>query len=165
MWSKTRKALYERTADSLKSRINYEFYMKKRSYMDRALYIQADQKRCFVTTPKHLEWEWLFRRNILNALNIPYSYEKKTEEFISLLVVKYVGEAEIDFVMRSIHLYLNEYSFEECLSGENYFVYLLALLDRRLGKRRLRKIYDNMENEPEWIRKFILLRAEAEHIC
>lgn len=64
--------------------------------------------------------------------------------------------------IKRVHEYLNCVSIEECLSGEDYFLYLLAILDRRVGKRRIRRIYENIDKEPEWIQKFIILRAEAE---
>lgn len=168
MWSKTKKALMDRMAESIKPRVNYEFYMKQKSYLDRAFFIQIDKKRYFASVPGCAGLIWDFERGVAKALAIPYqNYEewKKAEEVGKLLAMKYIEEAGIDFVMQSIHLYLNEYSFEESLSSENYFIYLLAILDRRLGKRRLKEIYKKIEKEPEWIRRFILLRAEAENIC
>ena len=35
----------------------------------------------------------------------------------------------------------------------------LAVIDARLGKRRIKALADNVENEPEWLRKWIQLRA------
>ena len=35
----------------------------------------------------------------------------------------------------------------------------LAVLDARLGKRRIKALADNIENEPEWLRKWIQLRV------
>ena len=64
MWSKTRKALYERTAQCLKHRVNYEFYMKQKSYIDRALFISIDKKRRFATTPGCWDWSMSFEREI-----------------------------------------------------------------------------------------------------
>lgn len=61
-----------------------------------------------------------------------------------------------------IHPYLNELSINEALTHDNYFIRLLALLDNRIGKRRLRPLLDNIDNEPEWFRKWIRLRCEAE---
>lgn len=45
--------------------------------------------------------------------------------------------------IEKVHEYLNCVSIGECLSGEDYFLYLLAILDRRLGKRRIHRIYEN----------------------
>lgn len=57
---------------------------------------------------------------------------------------------------------MNICSIDDCMSGKNYFLYMLGILDRRLGKRRIEKLLQDIYNEPEWIRKFILLRAETE---
>ena len=35
----------------------------------------------------------------------------------------------------------------------------LAVIDARLGKRRIKALADNIENEPEWLRKWIQLRV------
>ena len=42
----------------------------------------------------------------------------------------------------------------------NYFIRLLAVLDARLGKRRVKALADNIDNEPEWFRKWIMLRTQ-----
>ena len=41
-------------------------------------------------------------------------------------------------------------------------VRIFALLDRRLGKRRLAALEETMGNELDWVRPFYLLRMEAE---
>ena len=35
----------------------------------------------------------------------------------------------------------------------------LAVIDARLGKCRIKALADNIENEPEWLRKWIQLRV------
>ena len=74
------------------------------------------------------------------------------------------GFMDVDSIMLCIHKYLNVYSARECLDSGNYILKLLAVLDRRIGKRTVKKLADNISNEPEWFRKFILLRAEGEGI-
>ena len=53
-------------------------------------------------------------------------------------------------------------SMETSQSSENPIVRIFALLDRRLGKRRLAALEETMENELDWVRPFYLLRIEAE---
>ena len=50
-------------------------------------------------------------------------------------------------------------SIDEAIAHDNYFIRLLAVLDARLGKRRIKALAGNIGNEPEWFRKWILLRA------
>jgi hypothetical protein len=87
------------------------------------------------------------------------AYKKAT-----LLAIKNTGLVSWYNVPSFLHLYLNVLSIDECLSGDNYFLYLLAILDKRTGKRRIKKLYENLDNEPEWIRRFIILRSEGEGI-
>lgn len=74
------------------------------------------------------------------------------------------GLFEIADVAYAMHLYLNVYSIEECLNWENPLTYLFAVFDRRIGKGTIRKLYEDMENKPQWIQRFIRLRAETEGI-
>ena len=63
------------------------------------------------------------------------------------------------YALEYIHQYLNVLSIDEAIAHENYFIRLLAVLDARLGKRRIKTLADNIDDEPEWFRKWILLRA------
>lgn len=53
-------------------------------------------------------------------------------------------------------------SIEASLSSEHPIVRIFALLDRRLGKRRLAALEETMEKELDWVRPFYLLRMEVE---
>lgn len=55
-------------------------------------------------------------------------------------------------------------SIEKSLSSENAIVRVFAILDRRIGKRRLRSIQENIHNEGEVFRTFFNIRATAEGI-
>lgn len=53
-------------------------------------------------------------------------------------------------------------SIESSLADEHPIVRIFALLDRRLGKRRLAALEETIEQELDWVRPFYLLRMEAE---
>ncbi len=53
-------------------------------------------------------------------------------------------------------------SIEASLASEHPIVRIFALLDRRLGKRRLAALEKAMEQELDWVRPFYRLRMEAE---
>lgn len=56
-------------------------------------------------------------------------------------------------------------SIEDSLNGKNGVVKLFAILDRRVGKRRLRTLWKaGWGREPEYLLPFLLLRLEAEGI-
>ena len=53
-------------------------------------------------------------------------------------------------------------SIEKSLTSENPLVRVFALLDRRLGKRRLLALEESMEQELDWVRAFYVIRMQAE---
>ena len=53
-------------------------------------------------------------------------------------------------------------SIEKSLTSENPLVRIFALLDRRLGKRRLLALEESMEQELDWVRAFYVIRMQAE---
>lgn len=58
----------------------------------------------------------------------------------------------------------NIHSISENLNSENAIVRMLAILDRRVGKRQLLKLVDKVDKEPEWLRQFYIIRLEGEGI-
>lgn len=61
----------------------------------------------------------------------------------------------------AFYLFDNQ-SIEESLSSDNPLVRIFALLDRRLGKRRLLAIESKMDQELPWVRMFYAIRMRAE---
>ena len=82
----------------------------------------------------------------------------------------YMDEVALDlgcFDQRCFYSSFEEFdtqSIDESLKSDNLFVRIFAILDRRIGKRRLLKIREEIENEPEIIQFFYNVRVEAEHL-
>ena len=55
-------------------------------------------------------------------------------------------------------------SIEKSLYSENLIVRIFAVLDRRVGKRRLLTLKENIENEPDTFKEFFAIRIRAEGI-
>lgn len=53
-------------------------------------------------------------------------------------------------------------SIEKSLRSDNLIVRILAILDRRVGKRRLLQMKETIENEPKHFQAFFAIRMEAE---
>ena len=53
-------------------------------------------------------------------------------------------------------------SIEKSLKSDDLIVRIMAVLDRRVGKRRLLLMKEKMENEPETFREFYAIRMKAE---
>ena len=82
----------------------------------------------------------------------------------------YMDEVALDlgcFDQRCFYSSFEEFdnqSIDESLKSDNLFVRIFAIFDRRIGKRRLLKIREEIENEPEIIQFFYNVRVEAEHL-
>ena len=63
----------------------------------------------------------------------------------------------------SFYTYHNN-SIEKSLASSNPVVRLFAILDKRVGKRRLEKLVSEVKKQPEWLQFFYKLRLEAEGI-
>ena len=55
-------------------------------------------------------------------------------------------------------------SIEKSLCSENMFVRIFAVLDRRVGKRKLISMKESIENEPDTFKEFFAIRMNAEGI-
>lgn len=55
-------------------------------------------------------------------------------------------------------------SIDDSLASENLLIKIFALLDRRVGKRRLTKMKSEMSKEPSIIRLFYMIRMKAENL-
>lgn len=171
MWSKTKKALMDRTADCLKKRVRYNFEVyttnKCKWWTETPVfYIYVDDKLWFASNPNYYgkKSEYLSKNvdNSLHGHEYWEAYEKAEPHAVDY--ASSYGLMDIHPMMRHIHEYLNVLSVKECLDGENYILKMLAVFDRRVGKRTIKKLIDNIPNEPEWFRKYIILRAENEGI-
>ena len=55
-------------------------------------------------------------------------------------------------------------SIEKSLKSENLMIRIFAILDKRVGKRRLISMKDGISEEPEIFRQFYTIRSKAEGI-
>lgn len=70
---------------------------------------------------------------------------------------------ETDFTAAA-SAYLNT-DIADALRSENYLFRVFAFMDKRVGKRTLLKIREEADALPEWVRKFYVLRCEAEGLA
>ena len=67
-----------------------------------------------------------------------------------------------DFII-SISIYLKS-DIMTSLYSDNYLLRVFAYMDRRIGKRTLINIRDEVDNLPDWVKQFYQLRCEADGI-
>ena len=70
---------------------------------------------------------------------------------------------EIYHITDAIRTYLNQ-PIGQSIRSENPAVRLFAVLDRRVGKRALRRLRDEVAVQPEWLRPIYRLRLAAEEL-
>ena len=151
MWSKTKQTLESRLPEDLKGRVKYHYDVYRDGSSEiQSMSIRVDGDVWFCTDPRY--WTELYK--------IDYRGRNGLE------VIKntgYVGNSWGE-AMKYVHQFLNVLSIDEAIASENYFIRMLALLDSRLGKRRIRKLAEHVEEEPEWFRKWIMLRLKTKQV-
>ncbi len=72
------------------------------------------------------------------------------------------GVFELHDITDAIRIYTQS-SIDSSLEHENPMVRLFAVLDYRVGKRRLHKIANTIDEQPKWLKQFYILRLDVEN--
>jgi len=155
-WSKLKKQMHDLLCDSLKNKISY-FYTSYHEVHD--VYGRATINYCKKEIVAFL-WVQAYEqeRDVTDLVSKgkDFSYEKLEKE-------KWMPECKLcegDFTS-SLTAYLNT-DVASAIESENYILRVLAYMDRRIGKRTLIKIRDDVEALPAWVKQFYYIRCEAE---
>lgn len=73
------------------------------------------------------------------------------------------GIFSVYYFTHALREYLNQ-EIRKSICSDNPLVRILAVLDRRVGKRTLERVGKSFKMEPEWVQPFYKLRLDAEHI-
>ncbi|MBO5983326.1 MAG: hypothetical protein J6Q06_05630 [Clostridia bacterium] len=151
-WSNLKKQLSELLCDSLKEKVSYFYtnYHNVHNVYGRAT-INYDKKEL-------VEFAWVDR------------YVQESEEYGEFenlpkeeLEAKWMSEGKLsdyDFI-QSATSYLNV-DVADALNSKDYLHKIFAYMDRRVGKRTLLKIKDEVKDLPQWVQQFYQLRCEAD---
>lgn len=174
-WSKTRKILEEEMlCDSLKGRVQY-FLTHYHDAPDQygRFCIRVDGKEYVHANPYNERYSFEEEKKIKAEQHIPrrewtgrrflYDEENRIIEDQVAAQMIHDNKMEIYHVTSAIEEYLQS-DIQTSLASSNEMVRLLAVLDRRVGKRSLERLKDEVDKQPEWLKKFYLLRLEAEGI-
>ena len=161
-WSKMRcKLEKEYLAESLKGHITYfaTSYSKCPDHEGRAA-ILLDGKEIIEGSYRE-QWSSVkiaqFPRDEKYADRLRYEFPYIDETAVKL------GQ----FDQRCFYSAFGEYdnqSIEESLESENLLVRIFAVLDRRVGKRRLVRLYEACSDDDEILRMMLRIRIRAEGI-
>ncbi len=160
-WSAIRAKLEnEYLAPSIRGRIQYfcTTYNKCHDREGRAA-IRLDG--CEIVKSSYYEKMAAHSREHKSLLKAGHSYSDSWDKAFN--IAANTGE----FDQRTFYAAFAEFdnqSIEESLASENALVRLFAILDRRVGKRRLNALTDKASQEPDWLKIFYIIRFEAESI-
>lgn len=165
-WGKAQKELENRLADCLKERVCYNFDGLESGKYITAFRITVDGEMWSETNDE------LWKNKVLKygsqhtkpKYNFYWGLTSEARSYGTVMATKETGTVSVYCVADIVQKYLNIYKIDKCLNHDNYFFRVLAVLDHRTGRRKIKQLLKNIDSEPEWFRKYITLRAEAQNI-
>lgn len=159
-WSGIRKRMEsEYLAESLKGHISYfaTSYSRSQDHEGRAA-IRYNGKEII---------KGCYYHNWTKAASFPKDekYERRMSEEFAFMDDTAIKLGVFD--QRCFYEAFDEFdnqSIEKSLYSDNLLVRIFAVLDRRVGKRRLLTLKENIENEPDTFKEFFAIRMNAEGI-
>lgn len=158
-WSDLKKQMNDLLCDSLKKNISY-FYT---NYHE----VHNAYGRATINFNKHelvaFSWVEMYEQD-QDINNLRQEGEKKTYD--EMLREKWMPECtlcDVNFI-DSVTVFLKT-DITDSLRSDNYLLRIFAYLDRRVGKRTLAKIKNDVEKLPEWVKRFYQIRCETEDLC
>lgn len=167
-WSKAKKRLLSFVCESLHSRVDFQVinYRKAHDQLGRAVItvdkvemlnmftITAGKEEYYRERDIRIQLDDFTYDNVFNnrAIQEQAQEQLKTEGIY----------AQYDF-FSALEEYFNS-SIELSLKSNDMLIKILCMLDRRVGKRTLRKMKESILEESTFVQDFYKLRCEAENI-
>lgn len=172
-WSRIRKKLeQEFLCETLRGRVQYFFTIYHGAPDEAGRFaVRVDGKEIWKANPFNEGAYDRIAKEIKQAGNIPrrkwdgnrilHDEENRAAEDAAVRAANDIGIASTWDVLGAVEMYMNM-DIGEALCSENAMIRMLAILDRRVGKRTLSKMRRQYESGPQWLRQFYLLRLQAE---
>lgn len=160
-WSKLNRQLSDLLCDELKEHISYfltRYHKVHNSYGRAAIRLDDKELVCF-------SWIEMYHQDY--DLNEHWEKTGVWDDNDSDLKNKWDANAtycDMDFLTAATTFL--QTPIMEALHSDNYIIRILAIVDRRIGKRTLRKIRDSGEYQkfPAWVKQFYELRLKASNL-
>ena len=157
-WSNLKKQMTDLLADSLKDKISYFYttYHEVHNAYGRAT-INYNKKEL-------VSFSWVEMYEQEREISKIYD-ETREEPYEETKMGKWMEEGKLcnaDFI-EAVTTYLNS-DIKSSLVSDNYLLRIFAYMDRRVGKRTLVKIKDDVEKLPDWVKQFYQIRCDEEKI-
>ncbi len=163
-WTKARKELESRLADNLRGRVKYFVtnYRKSHDQMGRASIVVDSKEIINMCAIKAEMEEFKLERKLDASLDLDDMGDSERINYIYDLAEEKLRAENIyhqyDFY-QAVDEFLN-IPIEEAQESSNNLIKILAILDKRTGRRRLIKMEDCL-GDNELVRYFYNLRMEA----
>jgi len=158
-WAQVRKTLEQNLlCDSLKGRVRYfaTRYRKAHDNLGRVCVLVDDKE--ILNIPFSVEYKVIAGTYKLDC-------DRSLGELYDM-VAKGFGDQGL-FAPWDFGISLDEFlsnSISQSLESSGWIVRMLAIMDRRVGKRTLEKIKPSVASLPEWLQYFYKLRLDSESL-
>ena len=160
-WKALKNQLEELLCEKLKGRVTYfltRYHRVHNSYGRAAVLLDGKELVCF-------SWIEMYNQES-DLIKLHYDKTRSFSEGRAELEKEWDKNCtycDMDFL--SAALEFTDMPIERALRSENSIIRMLAVMDRRVGKRTLQKLSDdNISDIPEWARQFYDLRLEKENL-
>lgn len=155
-WSGMRKYLEkEMLADTLKGRVRYSCTTYPGMDGCYIFVVYIDNKPV-----KHFSFDTIYAY----LGKIGYKEERTWEKMWDYIELNPI-HSRTEYIDKEFADALNEYrnkSIEVSIHSQNPLIRMFAVLDRRVGKRTLYKLKNEIDQQPLWLQQFYKLRISAE---
>ncbi len=157
-WSNLKKQMNDLLCDSLKDKISYfcTSYHEVHNAYGRAT-INYNKKE--IAT---FSWTDMYAQEQEVSQLYREGKEISCEELGKEKWIPQCKLCDADFI-NSITIYLKT-DIATALKSDNFLLRIFAYMDRRVGKRTLVKIKNDVEKMPAWVQQFYQIRCEADGI-
>ncbi|MCA4157886.1 SF0329 family protein [Priestia megaterium] len=167
-WSKAKKRLMSFVCESLYSRVDFQVinYRKAHDQLGRAV-INVDKVEMLSMCTITAEREEYYRERDIRIQLDDFSYDnifnnRSIQEQAQEQLKTEGIYAQYDF-FSALEEYFNS-PIEVSLKSNDMLIKILCILDRRVGKRTLRKMKEFISEENTLVQDFYKLRCDAENI-
>ena len=173
-WSNLKKQMHDLLCDSLKDKISYfytSYHEVHNAYGRAAINYNKKEIAVFSWVEQYAQQHDIIEqyKKMENVPSVLVDYEGSVNAYKTANAVatkeKWMPNCtlcETDFI-NSITIYLKT-DIATSLNSDNYLLRVFAYMDRRVGKRTLIKIKDDVEKLPDWVKQFYQIRCEADGI-
>lgn len=161
-WGKMRKVLEnDNIADCLKGRLRYFVTHYRKSHDQEGcarIYLDGSE----VLNSCYYEWVRQYYRCLHKIKRCDDDTVNTLHQKINIEALNNKGFDQNHFY-EAFYIYNNS-DIRQSICSENPLVRVFAVMDKRIGKRTLYKIAENLDKQPDWVQILYKIRLNAEKI-